>query len=101
MAKKTIEDIRALIDPEGYVRSMREVLDTYKGNLSRQLVDYDIMTDDETLNAAQRREALARLEDLMRTTLWRMEALEERLAAVKDRAAPEPNRAERRRKAKP
>jgi len=84
MPSKTIDEVRALVDPEGYVRAMREVLETYKGNLTRLLVDHDLMAEDQTLTDEQRQAAQKRTEQLMRSTVWRMKKLEEKIQGVKE-----------------
>lgn len=83
MPEPTIDDIRAMMDPEGYVRALGEVLVNYKSHLGRLLADHDLQVEDETLNEEQREGALKQTRATMNTVVWRIRALEGRIEGVK------------------
>ena len=84
MSKKTLEDIRALIDPEGYLQGMREVQVNYKKQLARLLVDYDLMADSPEITEEQRPGALENQLGVLRDVEWRIGAIDERVKAAED-----------------
>jgi len=96
--KKTLEDIRAIIDPEGYLTGMKEVHANYKKQLARLLVDYDLMTDSPEIMEDQRPEVLETQLGVLRDVEWRMSAIDERIKDAKDSMAG--NRASKRRRSK-
>lgn len=98
MAKKTLEDIRAIIDPEGYLQGMKEVQVNYKKQLARLLVDYDLMADSPEITEEQRPETLETQLGVLRDVEWRIGAIDERMKAAEDGMSG--NRASKRRKAK-
>lgn len=96
--KKTLEDIRAIIDPEGYLTGMREVQANYKKQLARLLVDYDLMVDSPEITEEQRPDVLENQLRVLRDVEWRMSTVDERIKAAKD--GMEGNRASKRRRSK-
>ena len=96
MVKKTLDDIRALVDPKGYLQAMEENKGNYRVRLGQLLVDYDLMADSPEIPEDARRDILERQLTLLRDVEWRMAAIEERIEAAQDGMAP--GRGERRRK---
>ena len=84
MAKKTLEDIRALVDPEGYLQGMKEVQVNYKKQLARLLVDYDLMADSPEITEEQRPDVLENQLGTLQDVEWRIGAIDERIEAAKD-----------------
>lgn len=99
---ESLEEIRAMVDAKRYVLGLQEVLDNYRGNLSRLLVDHDTMAIDPTLTAERRAVSHKQTEGLMQTTAARIRILEAKIESVNSapEPEPEPNREARRRAAK-
>jgi len=98
MSQKTLDDLRAIVDPEGYLAGLREVHANYKQRLAQLLVDYDLMADSPEIPEQQREPILKQQLTLMRDVAWRMAAIDERVEAAANGMAP--NRAAKRRAAK-
>ena len=98
MAQKTLDDLRAIVDPEGYLTGLREVHANYKTRLAQLLVDYDLMADSPEIPEAQREPILKQQLTAMRDVDWRMTAINDRIEAGANGMAP--NRAAKRRAAK-
>lgn len=98
MVKKTLDDLRAIIDPEGYLAGLREVAANYKQRLAQLLVDYDLMADSPEIPEQQRPAILKQQLTVMRDVDWRMTAIDERIEAAANGMAP--NRAAKRRAAR-
>ena len=94
MPQKTLDDLRAIVDPEGYLSGLREVHANYKTRLAQLLVDYDLMADSPEIPEQQREPVLKQQLTLLRDVAWRMEAIMERIEAAANGMAP--NRATRR-----
>ncbi len=95
MTYKTLDDIRAIIEPEAYLAGLRESHSGYKTRLAQLLVEYDLMVDSPEIPENQRAAALETQLRVMRDAVWRMDAITERIEAAADGMAP--NRAARRR----
>jgi len=95
MAQKTLDDLRAITDPENYLSGLREVHANYKQRLAQLLVDYDLMADSPEIPEQQREPVLKQQLTLLRDVAWRMEAITERIEAAANGMAP--NRAAKRR----
>src|SRR3989304_9041423 len=98
MTKKSLDDIRAIIDPEGYLTGLREVQANYKTRLAQLLVDYDLMTDSPEIPEQQRDAVLKQQLTVLRDVDWRITAINERIEAAANGMAP--GRAAKRRAAK-
>ncbi|HLA81849.1 MAG TPA: hypothetical protein VJP78_09595 [Thermoleophilia bacterium] len=94
MPKRSLDDIRALIDPEGYIEAMKQGQQSLIERRSLLFVDYDMAADTPELSADERKAALTKLEQLIRDCQWRIDEIARRIGAAKDGAM---NRAERRR----
>lgn len=92
---KTLDDIRALIDPEGYVRALGEAKTTLEGRLPVLFVDYDMTASTPELTEEQRAPILAAQERNIRDLHWRIGEIDRRIEAAADGAM---NRTDRRRK---
>lgn len=96
---RSVEDIRALVDPQGYIDSLEQVKTLLAGNLSRILVDYDLTEASPNLAAETKQVELARILNLMMDVKWRIEEIDRRVEAARNGAmGRQPNRAERRKK---
>ena len=98
MSQKTLDDLRAIVDPEGYLAGLREVHANYKQRLAQLLVDYDLMADSPEIPEQQRDAVLKQQLTLLRDVDWRMTAINERIEAAANGMSP--NRAAKRRAAK-
>ncbi len=97
MAKKSMEDIRALVDPEGWLRALREAKTSLEGNLALMFVDYDMANASPELDAKVRSRSLAAFESQIRDCEWRIGEIQRRIDAATDGAT---GRAAKRRKAR-
>ena len=95
MPQKTLDDIRAIIDPKGYLEALVEAHASYKRRLGVLLVEYDLMTDSPEIPEQQRPAVLKQQLTTMRDAAWRMDAITERIDAAANGMAP--NRAAKRR----
>ena len=95
MPQKTLDDIRAIIDPKGYLEALEEAHGSYKRRLGVLLVEYDLMADSPEIPEQQRPAALKQQLIVMRDAAWRMDAITERIEAAANGMAP--NRAAKRR----
>jgi len=96
MVVKTIDDIRQLIDPQGYIEALQQGRNQLQKTLSSLVADYDLTSDTPELNEDDRKVALDRQMSVLRDCVWRMEEIDRRL----DNVTSTPNRAERRRSRK-
>ena len=86
MAKKSMEDIRALVDPEGWLRALREAKTSLEGNLALMFVDYDLTGASPELDAKVRSRSLAAFEGQIRDCEWRISEIQRRIDAATDGA---------------
>ncbi len=102
MVQKSIEEIRQLVDPEGYKTDLEEVKQGLISNRGRLFVNLDLNHDDPTMNKDERDVAIAVTEKAIQQTQWRIERIEERVKQMLNGALPsrKARRAKREKKAK-
>lgn len=94
-----LDDVRALIDPQGYIDSLQQARTILAGNLGRLLVDYDLTAATPHMADEVKAAALSQLIGVLRDAKWRIEEIDRRIEAARNGAmGHQPNRAERRRK---
>ncbi|KKL08198.1 hypothetical protein LCGC14_2578280 [marine sediment metagenome] len=86
MTKKSLEDIRALVDPEGWLRALREYKVSLEGNLATVFLDYDMTKASPELADKIRAKALVTFETTIRDLDWRISAIQQRIDAATDGA---------------
>ena len=86
MTKKSLEDIRAIIDPEGWLRALREYKTSLEGNLAAVFLDYDMTKATPELPDKVRAKALVSFETTIRDLDWRIEEIQRRIDAATDGA---------------
>jgi len=86
MTKKSMEDIRALIDPEAWLRALREAKTTLEGNLALMFVDYDMTKATPEMGTKARGAALTRSESQIRDCEWRLGEIQNRIDGAADGA---------------
>ncbi|KKL84805.1 hypothetical protein LCGC14_1961100 [marine sediment metagenome] len=86
MAKKSLEDIRALVDPEGWLRALREYKTALEGNLAAVFLDYDMTEASPEIDTKVRARALVAFETTIRDLDWRIEEIQRRIDAATDGA---------------
>ncbi|KKN01789.1 hypothetical protein LCGC14_1124230 [marine sediment metagenome] len=84
--KKSMQDIRALVDPEGWLRALREAKTSLEGNLALMFVDYDMTDASPELESKVRTALLARYEAQIRDCEWRLGEIQRRIDAATDGA---------------
>jgi len=94
MTGRSLEEIRALIDPEGYIEGMKDGRQTLIKRRALLFVDYDMTAGTPGMTEKQRAEILDDLERTIRDCQWRIEEIDRRIEAAWDGAM---NRAARRR----
>lgn len=82
MAKKSLEELRAQVNPEGYLKGLRDVLSNYQGQLARQLVEYDTVDIQEGIDEKTRKEVLNSLKDSMQSSAERIEIMKAKIESV-------------------
>ena len=97
MTKKSMEDIRAIIDPEGWLRTLREYKVSLEGNLATVFLDYDMTKASPEIDTKVRARALVAFETTIRDLDWRISAIQQRMDTATDGAS---GRAAKRRKKK-
>lgn len=88
MTQKTIEDIRALLDPKGYADDCEAVKASYERNRGRLFVNLDLHYDDPEMGDEERENTIEETERQIRQAQWRIERIEERIAGMMDGASP-------------
>lgn len=84
--RKSMEDIRALVDPEAWLRALREAKTALEGNLALMFVDYDMTKASPEMDAKTRGIALARFEAQIRDCEWRLNEIQNRINGAADGA---------------
>lgn len=93
MGKKTIDDIRSLIDPQGFLRALEAGRERIEAQVAALLVDYEMAENTPHLSSERRKNSLDEIERAIKDGAWRIEQIDERIAGLKGE-----NRASRRRK---
>lgn len=84
MAK--IDDIRALIDPQGYLDSLESAKQVLNRNLGTLLVDYDLTDTSPTMKSEIKIAQKKSLMDTMKEVQWRLEEIDRRITAARNGA---------------
>ncbi len=87
MTKKSMEDIRALVDPEGWLRALREYKTSLESNLALAFLDYDMTKASPEVDTKVRSKALATFETTIRDLDWRISAIQQRIDTATDGAS--------------
>lgn len=95
--KKSMDEIRALVDPEGWLRALRTAKEALESNLAIMFVDYDMAKASPEILAKTRAEVIARHESQIRDVEWRLGEIQRRIDAATEGAT---GRAARRRKSR-
>lgn len=98
MAQKTLDDIRKLLDPQGYLDGMEEVKQALVKNRTRLFVNLDLNKDAPNLSPEERTAALDGGREAIFDCQWRIDEIERRVEDAKDAA--QGGRAAKRRRAK-
>jgi hypothetical protein len=79
---QSMDDIRALIDPEGFLEALQQAKSVLKQRLAAVLVDLDLTASNPIMDATERERTAQQLDTMVRDIAWRLQEADKRIAGV-------------------